>query len=84
MTAEHEEVLTHTNGINTLAYALKSASHGGDEKTAYQPVEFTKDSTVGEEGGVDLYVSITEEDWNEAAAGTYTDTVTFAVAYTEG
>ncbi len=84
VTAEHEEVLTHTNGINTLAYALKSASHGGDEKTAYQPVEFTKDSTVGEEGGVDLYVSITEEDWNEAAAGTYTDTVTFAVAYTEG
>lgn len=84
VTAEHDTALTHTNDVNKLAYTLKSAAHGGEVMAAYQPVEFTKDSPTGEAGGTDLYVSIAAEDWNAAAAGTYTDTVTFRVDYTSG
>lgn len=84
VTAEHDDALTHTNNTDTLAYVLNSAAHGSEEKAAYQSVAFTSESATGIEGGTDLYVSISQEDWNAAAAGTYTDTVTFRVAYTSG
>lgn len=84
VTASHEEELTHTNKTDKLAYALKAASYNSNELADYTPVTFTKNSTVGIDGGTDLYVSIAAADWNAAAAGTYTDTVTFQAAYTPG
>lgn len=81
VTAAHADQLTHTNSTEKLSYALKSAAHGSEDKADYQSVEFTKDSVTGESGGTDLYVSITEDAWNAAAAGSYTDTVTFTVTY---
>ncbi len=84
VSAEHKDVLTHTNGTETLAYTLNSADHGGEAMAPYQSVEFTEDSPRGEAGGTDLYVSISQDDWNAAAAGRYTDTVTFQVDYTSG
>ena len=84
VTVAHNDVLTHVNGTNTLAYALSAAAHGSAEKAALAPIAFTNGSTLGEAGGTDLFVSIGEADWNAAPAGVYKDTVTFTVAYTAG
>lgn len=84
VTVAHNDVLTHVNGTNTLAYALSAAAHGSAEKAALAPIAFTNGSTLGEAGGTDLFVSIDEADWNAAPAGVYKDTVTFTVAYTAG
>ena len=84
VTVAHNDVLTHVNGTNTLAYALSAAAHGSAEKAALAPITFTNGSTLGEAGGTDLFVSIDEADWNAAPAGVYKDTVTFTVAYTAG
>lgn len=84
VTASHNAKLTHTNGTDALAYALKAASYNDSQLAEYMPVVFTNGSATGVEGGTDLYVSIAVADWNAAAAGTYTDTVTFQVDYMSG
>ena len=56
----------------SLSYALKH--NGTNVSSDSNPVTFTSNGTVN------LTVAITEAAWNSAAAGEYTDTVTFTSA----
>ena len=58
-----------------IPYSLKTADETVDADYA---ATFT---TVGEK--VDLTISITQADWDAAAAGDYSDTVTFNIAYVD-
>ena len=58
-----------------IPYSLKA---GNDTLDADYAATFT---TVGEK--VDLTISITQADWDAAAAGDYGDTVTFNISYVD-
>ena len=60
---------TLNSGSNSLSYSLKY--NGTNVSSNNNPVTFTGNGTV------ELIVAITEAAWNSAAAGEYTDTVTF-------
>lgn len=85
VSADCDGTLTRTGGTETLAYTLKSAdpaASGNPVLSDFAPVEFTNASGTGEENGKALYASVDQGGWNNAAAGTYTDVVTFRAEYT--
>ena len=63
---------TLNSGSNSLSYSLKY--NGADVSSNSNPVTFTGNGTV------ELIVTIAQSAWNAAAAGEYTDTVTFTSA----
>jgi len=66
------------NSVDNEAVIPYSLKAGNDTLDADYAATFT---TVGEK--VDLTISITQADWDAAAAGDYGDTVTFNISYVD-
>ena len=62
----------------TLAYSIFEGKGEDVTDKAFVSAEYT---AVGDK--TDLTINITEDDWNAAFAGEYSDTVTFNVEYTD-
>lgn len=63
--------LEYNDGTNTYSLTYTLMHNGAQLSSNSNPVTFTGNGTVN------LTVAITEAAWNSAAAGEYTDTVTF-------
>lgn len=67
-----EALINQTDNTKTLPYTIEDGNG-----------EFTSAAYLAEGDKTDLTVNITEDDWNAAYAGDYSDTVTFTVAYAD-
>lgn len=65
------------DATKTLPYTILEGTADNVTDTAFTAVQFT---AAGEK--TDLTINITQDDWNKAYAGAYSDTVTFEIAYT--
>lgn len=67
-----EALINQTDNTKTLPYTIEDGSG-----------EFTFAAYLAEGDKTDLTINITEDDWNAAYAGDYSDTVTFTVSYAD-